>query len=280
MHPILRRTLPRALLLAGIIVVLNLFALAFDAKLTSSSALLAATPSSLAPESPPEVSPDLFEYIQVTDSCGPYYEGECVNVRSGPGEEYSALQQLRTGIVLKTAGSVESAGRMWYKVVFDEWLRYPERAHRDFYVAADYVTPLSDEGVKEYDGVATTTKWILIDRSSQTLSAYEGEVLVRREAISTGLDFTPTPRGTFTVYKKTPSRYMQGPIPGISAKEYDLPGVPWNLYFTAQGAVIHGAYWHDHFGEQWSNGCVNLPPEKAKELYRWADLGTRVVVQD
>ena len=100
-----------------------------------------------------------------------------------------------------------------------------------------------------------------------------------QEAISTGLDDTPTPRGDFKVFKKTPSRYMQGPIKGVSDQVYDLPGVPWNLYFTEGGAVIHGAYWHDHFGKPWSHGCVNLPTETAKKLYLWADVGTSVHVQ-
>ena len=72
---------------------------------------------------------------------------------------------------------------------------------------------------------------------------------------------------------------MQGPIPGVSTQVYDLPGVPWNLYFTAGGSVIHGAYWHDHFGKPWSHGCVNLPPQKAKELYLWAPIGIKVTVR-
>ena len=82
------------------------------------------------------------------------------------------------------------------------------------------------------------------------------------------------------VYKKTPSRYMQGPLPPISDQFYDLPGVPWNLYFTNEGGAIHGAYWHESFGEQRSHGCVNLPLDKAKELYLWAPLGTEVFVHD
>ena len=82
------------------------------------------------------------------------------------------------------------------------------------------------------------------------------------------------------IYKKTPSRYMQGPIDGITDQYYDLPGVPWDLYFTSGGAAIHGTYWHENFGKQSSHGCVNLPVEKAKELYSWAEVGTRVTVQD
>jgi lipoprotein-anchoring transpeptidase ErfK/SrfK len=74
---------------------------------------------------------------------------------------------------------------------------------------------------------------------------------------------------------------MQGPLPNIKDKQhYDLPGVPWNLYFTEGGAVIHGAYWHKSFGSPYSHGCVNLSPENAHTLYSWADLGTTVVVRD
>jgi lipoprotein-anchoring transpeptidase ErfK/SrfK len=98
--------------------------------------------------------------------------------------------------------------------------------------------------------------------------------------ISTGLELTPTPRGEFKVYLKTPTRYMQGPLPGISNQYYDLPGVPWNLYFTKEGAVIHGAYWHQSFGKPYSHGCVNVDPLLARTLYEWTDLGTSVVVRD
>ena len=73
---------------------------------------------------------------------------------------------------------------------------------------------------------------------------------------------------------------MQGPLLGVSDQYYDLPGVPWDLYFTEQGGAIHGAYWHDKFGKRWSHGCVNLPLEEAKKLYEWADVGTPVVVRD
>lgn len=73
---------------------------------------------------------------------------------------------------------------------------------------------------------------------------------------------------------------MQGPIPGITDQYYDLPGVPWNLYFTYQGAAIHGTYWHKNFGKQSSHGCVNLTTEEAQKLYNWAGVGTFVIVQD
>ena len=224
----------------------------------------------------------LFEYVAVIDGCGPQFVGACLNVRSGPGEEYSVVRQLRNDVVLKVGGKVERDGRTWYKIIFDETIRYPERVSGHWYVAADYVRVLLDEGERNTgDNIfGAPAKRIIVDRSEQMLYAYDGDELFMQEPISTGLELTPTPRGTFTIYKKTPSRYMQGPIPGITEKFYDLPGVPWNLYFTHQGAVIHGTYWHENFGKPSSNGCVNLPPAQAEKLYAWASVGTRVIVQD
>lgn len=227
------------------------------------------------------VKQTLFEYVEIKDSCGPYFQGDCLNVRSGPGEEYPVITRMRNGAVLKVGGVVERDGRAWYKIVFDEVLRYPERVKGDFYVAADFTEALVDEGTKNLEGkTKPSSKYVLINRSTQKLYAYDGEELFMEVKISTGLEFTPTPKGVFTVYKKTPSRYMQGPIPGITNTYYDLPGVPWNLYFTQQGAVIHGTYWHDRFGKPSSNGCVNLTPEEARKLYEWAELGMKVIVRD
>lgn len=225
-----------------------------------------------------------FEYVRVTDGCGPFYEGECLRVRTGPGTEYPVISRLRNDVVLKVGGKVEREGVIWYKIIFDEWLRYPERLEGDWYVVADYVEILQDEGDKTTwdDGNATATnKKIIVDRSEQKLYAYEGESLFMEILISTGLELTPTPRGTFSVFKKTPSRYMQGPLPGlIDQQVYDLPGVPWNLYFTQEGAVIHGAFWHTSFGRPYSHGCVNVPPKEARELYTWTELGTKVIIRD
>ncbi|MCA9362408.1 L,D-transpeptidase family protein, partial [Candidatus Kaiserbacteria bacterium] len=226
----------------------------------------------------------LFEFIEIVDSCGAHFEGECLRVRSGPGTDYPVLESLRNGVVLKVGGQVERDGRTWYKIIFDEWLRYPERVKGDWYVAAEFVRVLLDEGertVWEHEYSTTSKKSITVDRSEQRLYAFEGNEIFLEADISTGLELTPTPRGTFTIYKKTPSRYMQGPLPNLADRQYyDLPGVPWNLYFTEGGAVIHGAYWHNSFGSQYSHGCVNLPPSIAHVLYTWAELGTTVIVQD
>lgn len=222
----------------------------------------------------------LFEYVQVKDSCGVHFQGECVRARSGPGLEFPVVAKLRNNVVLRIDGKVEYDGYTWYKIIFDEFLRYPNRINSDWYVVADYVEVLHDEGSKTLweDGSASTTKKIIVDIAEQKLYAYDGAKLFMETSISTGLELSPTPRGSFTIFKKTPSRYMQGPLPGHT-DIYDLPGVPWNLYFTHEGAVIHGAYWHDSFGSRYSHGCVNLAPDEARELYNWAELGVQVTIR-
>jgi DNA polymerase (family 10) len=52
-----------------------------------------------------------------------------------------------------------------------------------------------------------------------------------------------------------------------------------NLY-KAVGLSFIPPTLRENRGERWSHGCVNLPIEKAKELYEWTDLGTTVVVRD
>ncbi|MCX6820177.1 MAG: L,D-transpeptidase family protein [Candidatus Adlerbacteria bacterium] len=231
---------------------------------------------------PGGTQPPLFEYLEVMDGCGPYYDtGTCVNMRSGPGATYPVVERLRTGVVLRVEKEVTVDGQVWDKIGFDNTVKYPDRLGADLYVANEFVRTFYDDGnhLLTKDSSATT-KRIVIDVGKEMLYAYDGDTLFMQEPVSTGLELTPTARGTFTVFKMTPARYMQGPIPGVSDQVYDLPGVPWNLYFTTDGAVIHGAYWHDHFGQPWSHGCVNLPPQKAKGLYMWAVVGTSVIVKD
>lgn len=272
----------RIVLFAGIGTIL-VFGLVFLFFLRSEGPSKALLESPLLSEFLPEPEvPVLHSYLEIIDSCGPDFEGTCVNLRSAPTSTAPAIAKLRTGMVLPAAAETEtdSTGRVWYKIEFTEWIRYPDRVTRDWYVATEFVRVFESTGPEDLEGATTTSKRILIDRSEQKLYAYDGDELFMEASISSGLDLTPTPRGTFTIYRKTPSRYMQGPLPGISDQYYDLPGVPWNLYFTKEGGAIHGAYWHAQFGKQWSHGCVNLPLDTAKELYEWASLGTTVVVRD
>ena len=46
--------------------------------------------------------------------------------------------------------------------------------------------------------------------------------------------------------------------------------MPHTQYFNPPFA-LHGAYWHESFGEPMSAGCVNVSPLDAKWLFDWTD---------
>lgn len=113
-------------------------------------------------------------------------------------------------------------------------------------------------------------KQIIVVLSQQRVYAFENGVLLRHFLVSTGLPATPTVQGDFQIYSKLESQRMTGP-------GYDLPGVPWVMYFY-RGYALHGTYWHNNFGNPMSHGCVNLRTPEAEWLYFWAPVGTAVRV--
>jgi hypothetical protein len=117
--------------------------------------------------------------------------------------------------------------------------------------------------------------WIEINLSAQYLIAWEGDVPVNETYVSTGRPGFDTPTGTYFINSKIDSQDMEGILGG---EYYNVPAVPWVMYFTDVGHAIHGAYWHANFGWVMSHGCVNLPMDFAEWLYYWADYGTRVEI--
>lgn len=115
-----------------------------------------------------------------------------------------------------------------------------------------------------------TQKWIEVDLSQQRLYAHLGQSTVFTAIVSTGTRWYPTVTGRFKIYAKYRAVRMTG-------ADYDLPNVPWTMYFYS-GYAIHGTYWHNNFGTPMSHGCVNMTISEAKWLYEWAPHGTLVVV--
>lgn len=114
-------------------------------------------------------------------------------------------------------------------------------------------------------------RWIEIRLRSQRLLAWQGSRLVYAVVVSTGKSGTPTPQGLFAIQSKYPIARMQG-------EDYNVPDVPNVMYYSGNYA-IHGAYWHNSFGIPISHGCTNVAPDHAAWLYRWATVGTPVLVR-
>lgn len=121
----------------------------------------------------------------------------------------------------------------------------------------------------------TTSKWIEINVTTQTVTAYEGSTPIKSVVVSTGVARTPTVLGTFKIYRKIPSQTMSGGSQA-AGDYYYLPNVTDVMYFYRDYA-IHGTYWHNNFGRPMSHGCVNMTLADAKWFYQWASVGTIVV---
>ena len=118
-------------------------------------------------------------------------------------------------------------------------------------------------------------KKIVTNLTYQTLSCFEGNNEVFFCRISSGAIFdfqgTPTeayatPVGDLNTHWKIISLNMSG---GGSAAGYSTPAVPWDTVISGEGIAIHGAFWHNDFGERRSHGCINVKPEDAKWIFRW-----------
>lgn len=117
-------------------------------------------------------------------------------------------------------------------------------------------------------------RWIDVNLTTQTLTAYEGDVAVMTTAVSSGTYLYPTVTGQFSIYLRHQNQDMNGYALGY---DYYLPDVPYVMYFY-RGFALHGTYWHNNFGTPMSHGCVNLPTDKAQWIYNWSDYGTLVNV--
>ncbi len=119
--------------------------------------------------------------------------------------------------------------------------------------------------------------WIDVSVFGGTLVAYEGRTPVFATLISPGRGGTPipgrdpvstasTPTGAFRVDGKFRWATM------VSSSDSNIVHSEVQYVQNFHGPhALHGAYWHDAFGELKSGGCVNLSPKDSKTLFEWTD---------
>ena len=152
---------------------------------------------------------------------------------------------------------------IWYEIYDSELKKYLYVAsHAMRLVPYEELTLLSPQ-------VPDEEKLIVVDRETQMVTAFEGQKLVFSQRCSSGAGGTETPSGEFRTYHKGPAVHMTNQGDALE-NIYNLPGVPWCSFFTGAGHAFHGTYWHNDYGRPRSHGCVNLPSESAKFLYRWS----------
>ena len=163
----------------------------------------------------------------------------------------------------------DERGAGWYKI-YDE---FPPTSPTHQWVLARDVRRIPRSEMAPIHPFAGE-KRVEVDIDKQRLTCYEGSQIAFTTLVASGLGgATATPLGEMGVLLKQPSRHMcNHPYPGGPAALgglFDLPGIPWNIFFDLSGTAIHGAYWHNDFGIKRSHGCLNVSQEAARWIYRW-----------
>jgi len=198
---------------------------------------------------------------------------------TGPSLDASTDYEYVYGTVyLVTGVAVDASGLVWYNT-YDEYSdKELDIGPTHHWVRAHHVRRLHES---EFMAIRpeVADKHIRVDLAAQTLTCFEGDTPVLTTKVATGASFEQvdgtiadfaTPAGEHRAILKQPSRHMRA-IEGERNTDawFDLPGVPWNTFFTYDGIAIHGTYWHNDFGVVRSHGCVNVPIPVAKFIYRW-----------
>lgn len=109
-------------------------------------------------------------------------------------------------------------------------------------------------------------KRVYIDKSTQTLTAYEGKRAVFISHVSTGKSKNPTPSGTFQVGVKERMH---------RSRLYNNAPMPFSVQFSSN-YFIHGFSSVPNYPA--SHGCVRMPVGNAQKFYNWVIPGTLVTV--
>ena len=112
-------------------------------------------------------------------------------------------------------------------------------------------------------------KHVVIDKTTQTLRAYEGEKVVIESRVSTGRMGRRTPSGHFTTGEKHRIHY---------SRLYDNAPMPWSVQ-------VNGNYFIHGFASvpdrPASHGCIRVPltgDNPAKRFFDWVDTGTPIEI--
>ena len=115
--------------------------------------------------------------------------------------------------------------------------------------------------------------YIEVDLTEQYMRYYQDGSVIFESDIVSGLASDPerkTPPGIFTLYYKKSPDVLRGTKKADGTYSYEQPVTYW-MPFNG-GIGFHDADWQPYFGGDryltgGSHGCINMPPDKAGELY-------------
>ena len=124
--------------------------------------------------------------------------------------------------------------------------------------------------------IAAQHMWYIVDGSN----AMETDVVTGLPA-----DGRDTPTGVYSILYTERDSTLKGEVdPATGKPSYETPVAFW-MPFTWQGHGFHDATWQSSFGgsryqTNGSHGCVNMPYDKAEQLFGMISAGTPVIVHN
>ena len=131
---------------------------------------------------------------------------------------------------------------------------------------------------------AAAHRVIVIDRSKNLLSLYNGTTLWREFRVATGQAAYPTPAGRFQIVVKWENPWWYPPASPWAAGESPVPPGPGNplgtrwMGLSAPGVGIHGTPEPQSIGYSLSHGCIRMLIPQAEWLFNHVDVGTTVFI--
>jgi lipoprotein-anchoring transpeptidase ErfK/SrfK len=126
---------------------------------------------------------------------------------------------------------------------------------------------------------------ILIRRSANKLTLYNGMKVVRTFTVATGQNIYPTPLGRFQIVVKWKNPWWYPPTQDSWAKGLKpVPPGPNNplgtrwMGLSAPGVGIHGTDEPASIGYSLSHGCIRMLVPQAEWLFNHVDIGTPVFI--
>ena len=145
--------------------------------------------------------------------------------------------------------------------------------------------PVYYEKAAEKSDTDWGTTYAEIDLSSQHMWYIDDGSVVMESDVVTGTPNSKraTPQGVYSLLEKSRDTVLKGSInPETGQPSYETPVGFW-MRVTWSGIGLHDATWQSSFGGNrytyaGSHGCINMPYDKAKQLFGIMKVGTPIII--
>lgn len=218
---------------------------------------------------------DNVQVVFDVDAVGAYVDELC--------NQYNTVGKVRT-ITTPTGKKAEvSGGNYGWKINRDA----EYEALMNNIKGQEIVTrePVFEQKAVAYGSADWGSTYVEVDLSNQHMWYVVNGAVAMETDVVTGVPVPArrTPPGVFTILERKRDKTLRGDRRPDGSYEYETPVAYW-MRVTWTGIGFHDATWQRAFGGELyktgrgSHGCINMPIDKAAQLYGMLETGTPVVI--